>query len=76
MFREMRRKHQLLSEEASSRILFGQTSGVLAVEGDDGYPYAVPLSYVYDGKALYFHCAKAGHNWMLSGVIQKPLFAS
>ena len=61
MFREMRRKRQLLSEEASSRILFGQTSGVLAVEGDDGYPYAVPLSYVYDGKALYFHCAKAGH---------------
>ena len=61
MFREMRRKRQLLSEEASDRILFGQTSGVLAVEGDGGYPYAVPLSYVYDGKALYFHCAKAGH---------------
>ena len=29
--------------------------------GDHGYPYAVPLSYVYDGKALYFHCGKAGH---------------
>jgi nitroimidazol reductase NimA-like FMN-containing flavoprotein (pyridoxamine 5'-phosphate oxidase superfamily) len=33
---------------------------VLATSGDDGYPYAVPLSYVYNG-AIYFHCAPAGH---------------
>jgi Predicted flavin-nucleotide-binding protein len=25
------------------------------------YPYAVPLSYVYDGSSIYFHAAKTGH---------------
>ena len=61
MFREMRRKKQLLSEEACIAVLDRGTSGVLAVSGDDGYPYTVPLSYVYcDGK-IYFHSAKSGH---------------
>lgn len=61
MFREMRRKRQLLSEEESREILRRGTSGVLALSGDDGYPYAVPVSYVYDGDKLYFHGAKSGH---------------
>lgn len=61
MFREMRRKKQVLSREDSIAILNRGTSGVLAVSGDDGYPYAVPLSYVYHGSKLYFHCAKTGH---------------
>ncbi len=42
-------------------ILEQGTSGVLALLGDEGYPYAVPLSYVYDGQNIYFHSAKAGH---------------
>ena len=37
------------------------TSGVLAVHGDDDYPYAVPLSFAYEDGKLFFHCAKAGH---------------
>jgi len=61
MFREMRRKKQVLSRENSIAILNRGTSGVLAVYGDDGYPYAVPLSYVYHDSKLYFHCAKTGH---------------
>ncbi len=61
MFREMRRKKQSLSLDECTSILNLGTSGVLAVSGDDGYPYAVPMSYVYDGTHLYFHCAKAGH---------------
>jgi nitroimidazol reductase NimA-like FMN-containing flavoprotein (pyridoxamine 5'-phosphate oxidase superfamily) len=61
MFREMRRKAQQLSEEECIEILKRATSGVLAVYGDDGYPYAVPVSHVYyDGK-IAFHCAKDGH---------------
>jgi hypothetical protein len=61
MFREMRRTKQLLSEAETIEILQACTSGVLAVSGDDDYPYAVPISYVYmDGK-LYFHLAKEGH---------------
>ena len=61
MFREMRRKRQQLSEEETIEILRRGTSGVLAVAGDDGYPYAVPLSYVYHGGHIYFPCAAEGH---------------
>lgn len=61
MFREMRRKQQMLSEEECIQILKDGTSGVLALSGDDGYPYAVPISYVYDNRKLYFHSAKVGH---------------
>lgn len=61
MFREMRRKRQALSREEISLILYRGTSGVLALSGDDNYPYAVPISYVYDGENIYFHCAKSGH---------------
>ncbi|MBQ5565140.1 MAG: 5-nitroimidazole antibiotic resistance protein, partial [Clostridia bacterium] len=43
MFREMRRKAQQLSESECIEILENGSSGVLAVSGDDGYPYAVPL---------------------------------
>jgi len=57
----MRRKKQLLSEEDAAAVLNRGTAGVLALSGDDGYPYAVPLSYVYDGSKIYFHGAKAGH---------------
>ncbi|MBC8536855.1 pyridoxamine 5'-phosphate oxidase family protein [Feifania hominis] len=61
MFREMRRKKQMLSPEQSAAVLQRGTSGVLALAGDGGYPYAVPISYVYDGEKLFFHCAKSGH---------------
>ncbi len=61
MFREMRRPKQSLSPEECIEILKNSTSGVLAVTGDDGYPYAVPLSHVYRDGKLFFHCAKEGH---------------
>lgn len=61
MFREMRRGRQALSASACSAILRRGTSGVLALLGDDGYPYAVPMSYVYDGTQIYFHSAVTGH---------------
>ena len=61
MFREMRRKNQQMSEESCAAVLERGTSGVLAVAGDDGYPYAVPLSYVYHDGKIIFHCAMAGH---------------
>lgn len=61
MFREMRRKKQALSVEENIQVLNRGTSGVLAVSGDDDYPYAVPLSYVYHDNKIFFHCAKTGH---------------
>ena len=59
--REMRRKNQQLPMDESIEILEKSSSGVLAVSGDGGYPYAVPMSYVwFDGK-IYFHSATQGH---------------
>ncbi len=60
-FREMRRKRQQLSEEESISILKKATAGTLALLGDDDYPYAVPISYVYADGRLYFHSALSGH---------------
>lgn len=61
MFREMRRKRQKLTQEECGEILRKGTSGVLAVSGDEEYPYAVPISYVFDGERIFFHSAKQGH---------------
>ena len=61
MFRPMRRSRQQLSPEECEKILQEGTSGILAVTGDEGWPYAVPLSYVWQDGALYFHCARTGH---------------
>ncbi len=60
-FRPMRRNRQQLSSEECERILGRCTSGVLALTGDGGYPYAVPLSYVYADGAIMFHSAVEGH---------------
>ncbi len=60
-FRPMRRNRQQLSREECERILDRCTSGVLALAGDSGYPYAVPLSYVYADGAIIFHSAVEGH---------------
>jgi nitroimidazol reductase NimA-like FMN-containing flavoprotein (pyridoxamine 5'-phosphate oxidase superfamily) len=57
----MRRNRQQLSSEECERILGRCTSGVLALTGDGGYPYAVPLSYVYADGAIIFHSAVEGH---------------
>ncbi len=63
MFRKMRREKQALTRAESDGVLERGTSGVLALAGDDGYPYAVPISYAYDRQTgkLYFHCARSGH---------------
>ena len=60
-FREMRRKRQLLSDDESIGILQKATAGTLALLGDNDYPYAVPISYVYHEGKLYFHSTLAGH---------------
>ena len=61
MFRKMRRLGQELSKEECIDILTNEPRGVLALLGDDDYPYAIPMSHVYvDGK-IYFHGAKKGH---------------
>lgn len=59
--REMRRFKQALTREQCEEILNRGTSGVLAVAGEDGWPYALPLSYVWQEGRVLFHFALAGH---------------
>ena len=61
LFREMRRIKQQLSKEECEEILARGKTGVLAVLGDDGYPYTVPINYYYTDGKIYLHCAKTGH---------------
>lgn len=63
MFREMRRHKQALPKAQCLAILKNEPRGVLAVSGDDGYPYALPMSHCYDERTgtLVFHCAQSGH---------------
>lgn len=70
MFRGMRRNKQLLSMEDTIDVMDRCTNGVLACIGDDDYPYAVPVSYVYSNKKIYFHSAKAGHK--IDAILKNP----
>ena len=65
MFRPMRRKKKEISIEAAKELLRNERRGIFAVNGDDGYPYAVPVNYVYDEAVnkIYFHGAGAGHKF-------------
>ncbi len=63
MFRELARKGQELSPSECREILKQEVRGVLAVNGDDGYPYALPINFYFDGEnnKIYFHSGKGGH---------------
>ncbi len=58
----MRRIKRKLSDEAAEAMLQQGTWGVLCTATEKGFPYGVPLNYVYlpAENALYFHCANAG----------------
>lgn len=63
MFRSVRKKKNEISLEAAKKLLTEARRGILAVNGDEGYPYAIPINYYYDENALkiYFHGSRAGH---------------
>ena len=60
-FRKMRRFAQQTAAAECVAILETEKRGVLAVLGDGGYPYTVPLNFVYEDGKLYFHTAREGH---------------
>lgn len=61
MFREMRVKKRQTSEKDAEELLTCASHGVLAVAGDEGYPYAVPVSFFYKDNKIYIHSAPVGH---------------
>lgn len=63
MFRPIRKKKNEIDVNAAQALLQNSRRSVLAVNGDDGYPYAIPVNYFYDTESqkIYFHGARAGH---------------
>lgn len=63
MFRSIRRKKNEIGTDTAEALLECSRRGILAVNGDDGYPYAIPVNYYYDrdNQKIYFHGARAGH---------------
>lgn len=63
MFREIKRIKQVLPKEECIAILKQQLRGVMSINGDDGYPYGMPLNhfYVEEENRLYFHSGKIGY---------------
>ena len=63
MFRSLTRSKQQLSDRECVELLETQLRGVLSVQGDDGYPYGMPINYYYSPEDgwLYFHTGKTGH---------------
>ena len=58
MFAEMRRQDRLLSQEEAVAILDRGSHGILSLHDTSGYPYGVPVSYVYHDGRIYLHCAR------------------
>ena len=63
MFRPIRKKKNDIGVEAAEQLLLHCRRGVLAMNGMEGYPYAVPINFYFDKESykIYFHGAKAGH---------------
>ena len=61
MERKMHKIKRQMPDDAAKAAFEQGHHGTLSVNGDDGYPYAVPVNYVYvDGK-IYVHSAKVGY---------------
>lgn len=63
MFRPIRRKNKEINLNEVKKLLLEARRGILAVNGDDGYPYAIPINYCYDEEKqkIYFHGSRVGH---------------
>ena len=62
MKREMLREDCRMSAEEAKDYLKKENWGVLSLCGDDGFPYGVPMNYVWDEGTILLHCtAKKSH---------------
>lgn len=63
MFRELARKNKQIPDEECLEMLTKETRGILSVNGEDGYPYGMPMNHFYNAEdgCIYFHCGRSGH---------------
>lgn len=62
-FRKMRRAKNEISIADAKALLKKNRRAALSVNGDDGYPYTIPINFYYEeaDNTIYFHSAKKGH---------------
>ena len=60
-FRPLRRFKQAASSQECETVLASAQRGILAVHGENGYPYGFPVIFLFQDGKIYFHCAKTGH---------------
>ena len=58
--RPVRRTDRAISTSDAVDLLASANYGVLSTVGEDGCPYAIPLSFVFQDRVIYLHCAKEG----------------
>ena len=63
MFRKIRRVKNELDLDAGKKLLANNKRGVISFNGDNDYPYSIPINYLYDVEEnnLYFHGSKVGY---------------
>ena len=52
MFKPIRKKINEIDRTATEALLMSNRRGILAMNGDNGYPYAIPINYFYDIETL------------------------
>jgi len=75
MFEKMRRADRELSQDQCLEIISANNTGFLSLSNPDGYPYGIPMSYMFYENALYFHCAKEGKKLDLISKSNKACFS-
>jgi len=60
-FRPLRRIRQAAGEDECKSLLANAPRGILSVHGENGYPYGIPVNYIFIDDKIYIHGAKEGH---------------
>ncbi len=62
-FPQMRRPQKALSYQQCIDLLVTSKRGVMSVNGQNGYPYGMPLNHYYDQESnkIYFHGGNEGY---------------
>lgn len=58
---ELRRADRAISREGAEELLRQAKVGHLGTVGEDGYPYVVPVFFVWHQNKIYIHSASEGH---------------
>ena len=63
MFRQVRKKANEITVSSAKALIKKSRRGILAVNGDNGYPYAIPINYLFEEESqkIFFHGSKVGH---------------